>query len=75
SMSEYSLVVYNRGAALLCALDRATQGELDAFLKAYAQRYAFGFATRQDFEALLAEQTGEDYTPLMTDYLDTYILH
>ncbi|MEG0049246.1 MAG: M1 family metallopeptidase [Clostridia bacterium] len=75
SMSEYSLVVYNRGAALFCALDRATQGELDAFLKAYAQRYAFGFATRQDFEALLAEQTGEDYTPLMTDYLDTYILH
>ncbi len=73
SMSEYSLVVYNRGAAMLCALDRAMEGGLDGFLKAYYRRYAFSRASREDFEALLSSETGEDFAPLITDYLDTYI--
>lgn len=75
SMSEYSLVVYDRGAAMLCALDRMLDGGLDAFLGAYYERYAFGRATREDFETLLAEVTGEDLAPMMRDYLDTYILN
>ena len=73
TMSEYSLVVYDRGAAMLCALDRMLGGELDAFLRAYYERFAFKRATREDFEALLEQVTGEDLTPLIRDYLDTYI--
>jgi len=73
SMSEYKLVVYDRGAACLCALDRMVP--LDTFLRDYYQRFAFGRATRQDFEEQLLLSTGEDLTPLMRDYLDTYILN
>lgn len=73
TMSEYSLVVYDRGAAMLCALDRMLGGELDAFLRAYYVRFAFKRATREDFEALLEQVTGEDLAPLIRDYLDTYI--
>ena len=73
TMSEYSLVVYDRGAAMLCALDRMLGGELDAFLRAYYERFAFKRATREDFEALLEQVTGEDLAPLIRDYLDTYI--
>lgn len=75
SMSEYALVVYDRGAAMFCALDRMLDSGLDDFLRAYYERYAFGRATREDFESLLAETTGEDLTPLIRDYLDTYILN
>ena len=73
TMSEYSLVVYDRGAAMLCALDRMLGGELDAFLRVYYERFAFKRATREDFEALLEQVTGEDLAPLIRDYLDTYI--
>ena len=73
TMSEYSLVVYDRGAAMLCALDRMLGGELDAFLRAYYERFTFKRATREDFEALLEQVTGEDLAPLIRDYLDTYI--
>ncbi len=75
SMSEYSLVVYNRGAAMLCALDQAMGGTLDDFLRAYYGRYAFSRASRRDFENLLAQHTGGDYGPLIVDYLDTSILN
>ena len=75
SMSQYSLVVYNRGAALFLALDSAIPDGLNAFLRAYYQTFAFKIATRADFEELLASVTGGDYAPLMRDYLDTYILN
>ena len=75
SISEYSLVVYNRGAACMCALDRMLPEGLNPFLRAYAQQYAFQRATREDFETLLAQVTGEDLSPMIRDYLDTYILH
>lgn len=75
SMSEYTLVVYDRGAAMLCALDRMLEEGLDPFLRAYYERFAFGRATREDFESLLFEVTGEDLAPMMRDYLDTYILN
>ena len=73
SMSMYKLVVYDRGAACLCALDRTVP--LDGFLRDYYQNYAFRRAMRADFEQQLFESTGEDLTPLMRDYLDTNILN
>jgi len=73
SMSEYRLVVYDRGAACLCALDRTAS--LDSFLRDYYQNHAFKRATRADFEKQLFESTGEDLSPLMRDYLDTAILN
>ncbi|HNW87830.1 MAG TPA: M1 family metallopeptidase [Candidatus Limiplasma sp.] len=72
-LSEYSLVVYGRGAAALCALDTAMQGKLDGFLSNYYHTYAFQLATRADFETLLKTYTGEDWSPLLSDYLDTYM--
>jgi hypothetical protein len=71
--SEYRVVVNGRGAAALCALDTAMGGTLDAFLRQYAETYAFGNATRADFETLLRAYTGEDWSPLLSDYLDTYL--
>ncbi len=73
STSEYKLLVYDRGAACLCAMDRVAP--LDDFLREYYSRYAFGRATREDFELLLLQITGEDLSPLMRDYLDTTILN
>ena len=73
SMSMYKLVVYERGAACLCALDRTVP--LDGFLRNYYRNYAFRRASRADFEQQLFESTGEDLTPLMRDYLDTNILN
>ena len=73
SMSQYRLVVYDRGAACLCALDRTAP--LDGFLRDYYQNYAFKRATRADFEHQLLLSTGEDLAPLMRDYLDTAILN
>ena len=74
-MSEYSLVVYSRGAAYLCALDRTLPDGINPFLRDYAQSYAFTRATRDDFEDQLAKSTGEDFAALTRDYLDTYILN
>ena len=70
SLEAYTTVVYGRGAAFLTAAEEMT-GKVDAFLKAYCDRFAFGIASRQDFTALMNEITGEDLVPLMTDYLDT----
>ena len=75
SMSEYSLVVYNRGAAYLCALDRMLPDGLNPFLREYAQTFAFRRASRADFESCLSAFTGEDFSPLTRDYLDTTILN
>ncbi len=73
SMSMYKLVVYDRGAACLCALDRTV--DLNGFLRDYYRNYAFRRASRADFEQQLFDSTGEDLTPLLRDYLDTYILN
>ena len=71
SLSDYAAVVYGRGAALMLALDEMLPGGVDAFLRVYAGTFAFQFATRQDFEALLNAYAAADLTPLITDYLDT----
>lgn len=75
SMSEYSLVVYERGAACLIALNKTIPDGLDGFLRDYFRQYAFRRASRTDFEDLLAQSTGEDLAPLLRDYLDTTILN
>lgn len=75
TLSEYALVVYARGAACFCALDRTVAGGLDGFLRDYYQAFAFGRASRADFETQLARSTGEDLTPLLRDYLDTHLLN
>lgn len=69
--TTYSSVVYGRGCAFLLALDHFTQGQTDAFLRAYCHAAPFAIQTRMDFEQALNEFTGEDLSPLMEDYLDT----
>lgn len=71
SLNDYAAVVYGRGAALLLALDEMLPGGADGFLRAYAERFAFRLITREDFEGFLAEYSGMDLQPLVTDYLDT----
>lgn len=72
--SEYATVVYGRGAAFLVALDTALGDGLDDFLKAYYDRYRFRLVTRQDFENELRAFSGQDWSALMTDYLDTFMV-
>ncbi len=72
-LPEYTLVVYQRGAALLCTLNDAMEGRLDDFLKSYYHEYSFKRPTRDDFERSLTTFSGEDWSPLMVDYLDTYL--
>jgi len=67
---EYQTVVWYRGAAALCALELALDSELDDFLCAYYDTYAFQIASRDDFERTLNDFSGEDWTPLLSDYLD-----
>ena len=73
SIEEYYLLVYQRGGAMLATIDEALFGKLDNFLRKYYDDYWCRRATREDFEALLAAFSGEDWRPLMQDYLDTYV--
>ena len=73
NMSEYSLVVYRRGAAMLVALDTSLGDKFLDFQRAYYKEQAFKLAGRNDFEQTLQEVTGQDYSALILDYLDTYI--
>ena len=72
SYDDYSTVVYGRGAALIEAIDTLT-GNANAFLRAYCDEFAFSFATRNDFERCLNRWSGMDLSPLVLDYIDTYI--
>jgi hypothetical protein len=69
--SEYQTVVWFRGAAAMTALEIALHGKLDEFLAAYYDTYAFQIASRADFERMLSVFSGEDWSPLLSDYLDT----
>ncbi len=71
SLADYRTVVYGRGAALLLALNELLPGGTDGFLKAYAEEFAFRFATRADFEESLNRYAKMDLSPLLLDYLDT----
>lgn len=73
-LTEYTHVVYRRGAALWIALENLMGKEaLDAALQQYQQAYRFGIASREELTRLLSTAAGQDLSPLMTDYLDTYI--
>lgn len=72
-LNKYTAVVYGRGAAMLDALDIATGGGMEGFLRAYCRTFAYARASREDFAALLRAHTGQDLSALMMDYLDTYI--
>ncbi len=72
-MSEYSLVVYRRGASLMVALQTALGEKFHDFLRTYYQKQSFRLASRGDFEQTLKEVSGQDWSALMVDYLDTYI--
>ena len=71
NLSDYSTVVYGRGAALLLALDEILPQGVDAFLRAYAETFAFRYVAREAFEEFLNEQGQMDLRPLLLDYLDT----
>ena len=76
SLSEYSLVVYNRGAALWVALEHLMGREgLDAALRDYQTQYRFRLATRQNLTDILSAHAGMDVSALMRDYLDTEIIN
>ena len=70
---DYETVACGRGTAFLRALDIRMEGGLDGMLCSYAERFAWKRASRRDFEALLAEWTGQDLSGMALDYLDTLI--
>lgn len=73
-LSEYSTVVYRRGAALWMALEtHMGKDALDSALQTYQNAYRFSMATRQQLTDILSDAAGHDLSPLMEDYLDTYI--
>ncbi|MBR5231989.1 MAG: M1 family metallopeptidase [Clostridia bacterium] len=72
SYSDYSAVVYGRGAAMMLAVQEMT-GKADDFLRAYCDRYAFDLASREDFTSFLNAWSGMDLSPLVLDYIDTYM--
>lgn len=75
-LSEYSTVVYRRGAALWLAMENLLgKDRLDAALQSYVQQYRFGIAARDDLTQVLSQAAGQDVSTLMEDYLDTYIVN
>lgn len=75
-LPEYTLVTYRRGAALMVALENALgrEGFRDALRTYYADN-AFRLAGRQAFKDALKKVSGSDWSALMEDYLDTYIMN
>lgn len=73
-LTEYSRVVYQRGAALWCALEtHMGKNALDAMLRDYQQQYRFRIAAREDLTNVINRHAGQDMSGLMLDYLDTYM--
>lgn len=69
----YVAVARGRGAAMLVAADQMAGGRLDAFLRGYVSDFAFKTVSRADFERALNGFSGLDLSPLITDYIDTYM--
>lgn len=71
SLSEYSIVIYNRGAGMLHGLREAVGKETFLeILRAYLQEFRYGIATRADFIRVCNEVTGSDWQGYFDDYLD-----
>ncbi len=76
NLTEYSLMVYRRGAMAFLTLEEALgEEELNRVLRAYYNRYAFKLASREDFEQTLADVTGQDWSALLVDFLDTQYVY
>ena len=60
--------------ALLDALDVMTDGRMDTFLADLVRKYRFTRVSRPVFEAEALAACGVDIAPLMTDWLDTYMI-
>lgn len=71
--TEYDAVVRGRGAAFLIAADEMLGGRLNEFLKSQCAGHAFQNASRAEFEKALNSFSSMDLSPLMLDYLDTYM--
>lgn len=73
-LTEYTQIVYRRGAALWMALEtHLGKAGLDAALQNYQTSFRFALATREDLTQILSEHAGMDLTELMADYLDTHM--
>ncbi|MBR4081281.1 MAG: M1 family metallopeptidase [Clostridia bacterium] len=71
-LTEYTQVVYRRGASLWMALETMMgKDTLDAALSEYRRTYCFSTASRADLTEILSRFAGRDLTALMVDYLDT----
>ncbi len=71
-LDEYTLVVYQRGAALFTALEKLMGKDgLDALLRRYLEACRYTIATRNELEALASQAAGMDVSALFLDYLDT----
>lgn len=76
TMRDYSIVVYERGAALWTALETLMGADtLDAALRDYQARFRFATASRPDLENLLSAHAGFDLSALLIDYLDTELIN
>lgn len=71
--TEYDTVVRGRGTAFLVAADEMLSGRLNEFLKSLCAEHAFQNVSRAEFEEALNSFASMDISPLMLDYLDTYM--
>ncbi len=72
SGSEYSILVYHRGAGMLHGLREAVGEETFLrILRTYLERYRFGIGTRADFIRVANEVSGSNWQGYFDDYLDT----
>lgn len=71
-LTQYSRIVYQRGAAFWCAMElHLGKDGVDALLRDYQAQFRFRIATRDDLTNLLSQHAGMDMSGLMLDYLDT----
>ena len=74
SLSIYSTVVYNRGAAFWNALEKLMGvNTLHEALADYHAQYRFSRASRSDLTRIPSQHAGMDLEPFMADYLDTLL--
>ncbi len=67
----YNQIVYQKGGAILLMLDGwLGEDKVQAGLREYLKKYAFGNATTSDLEAELRSAATEDPTPVMDSFLN-----
>ena len=73
-LSTYRAVMDGRAVSLFYALDEIMGGRFDSFLSFLLTSRPFTRVTRADFSEAARSFCGIDIEPLLTDYLDTYLL-